>query len=139
MGITPTPLRRQSSFTRNWPSRVQAGHVAIFPLEAVNALQNLWISPVAANPQVGRHPHLIFNFTWSGLNKATKCLAPMETMRFGGALQRILRQVLTADPRLGPVYLNKVEMLHAYMRLWVRIGDVPSFAFLIPKKTPSME
>ena len=111
--------------------------MAIYPLEAVDALQNLWISPVAVIPQLGRHLRLIFDFTWSGLYEAKKRLSPMEVMCFGGVLQRILRQVLPADPSLGPVYLNNVELVHAYMRLWVRMGDVPSFAFLIPKKTPS--
>ena len=61
----------------------------------------------------------------------------MEAIRFGGALLHILKQVLTADSRLGTVYLSKVDLADAYMRLWVRMEDVPSAAFLIPKKTPS--
>ena len=65
--------------------------MAVSPLEAVNALQNFWLSPVTVIPQMGRQPRLIFDFTWSGLNEATKRLASMEAMRFGGALQRILR------------------------------------------------
>ena len=84
--------------------QVQAGHVAILPLEAVTSLQNLWLLPVAVIPQVGRRLRLIFDFT---------CLAPMEAMRFGGALIRILKQVPTAYPRLGPVYLIKVELVDA--------------------------
>ena len=58
----------------------------------------------------------------------------MEAMRFGGALQRILKQVLTAYPRLRPVYLIKVDLADAYMRLWGRMDDVLSVAFPIPKK-----
>ena len=61
----------------------------------------------------------------------------MEAMRFGGALQRILKQVLAADLRLGPVYLSKADLADAYMRLWVRTEDVPSVTFLIPKKNTS--
>ena len=60
----------------------------------------------------------------------------MEEMRFGGALLRILKQALTAHPRLGPVYLSKVNLEDTYMRLWVRMEDFPSVAFLVPKKTP---
>ena len=58
-------------------------------------------------------------------------------MRFGGALQRILKQVLSSDLRLGLVYLRKVDLADAYMRLWVKMEDVPSVAFLIPNKNPS--
>ena len=89
----------------------------ISPLDAVTALKNLWLSPIAVIPQVGRRPHLIFDFTWSGLNNISECLAPMEAMRFGGTLLRILKQVLTADLRLWTVYLIKVDLANAYMRL----------------------
>ena len=115
---------------------VQAGHVAVFPLEVFTDLQNLCLSPITTIPQVGRRPRLIFDFTWIRINEIAERLAPMEVMRFGGALQRILKQVLIVDPRLGPVYLSKVDLADAYMRLWVRVEDVPSLAFLISNKTP---
>ena len=57
-------------------------------------------------------------------------------MCFGGAFLHILKQVLTADSRLGTVYLSKVDLADAYMSLWVRIEDFPSVTFLILKKTP---
>ena len=60
----------------------------------------------------------------------------MEAMCFGGALQRILRQVITIDLRLGLLYLSKVYLVDSYMRLWVRMEDVLSVAFLIHKKNP---
>ena len=87
-------------------------------------------------PQVGSRPRLIIDFTWSGLNDIAELLSPMEAMRFGGALLRILKQVVTADPFLGPVYLGKVDLVGSHMRLWVSMKDVPSVAFLIPKNTP---
>ena len=58
-------------------------------------------------------------------------------MGFGGELLYILMKVLTTDSCPGTVYLSKVDLADAYMRLWVRMEDVPSSAFLIPKKTPS--
>ena len=101
--------------------QVQAGQVTVFPLEVVNYLHNLWLSPVAVTPQVRSRLRLIFDFTWSGLNDVSKSLSPMEAMRFGGAIQRILNQVLTNNPHLGPVYLSKVDLEDAYTRLWVRM------------------
>ena len=109
--------------------------MAVFTLEAFTLLKNLWLSPVAVIPQVGRRPQLIYYFTWSGLNKTSKLLAPTEAMRFGGALQRILEHELTANLSLSPVYLNKVDSADAYMRMWVRMEDFLSVAFLISKKT----
>ena len=117
--------------------QVQAGHVNVFPLESLNYLHNLWLSPVAVIPQVGRRLRLIFDFTWSGLNDVSKRLSPIEAMRFGGAFQRILKQVLTADLHIGPVYLSKIDLTDAYMRLCLRMEDVSSVTFLIPKKKTS--
>ena len=84
-----------------------------------------------------RRLHLIFVFTWSGLNAIADGLVPTEAILFRGALMRILKKVLTVDPRLGPVYLSKADLADAYMSLWVRMEDVPSVDFLIPKNTPS--
>ena len=49
----------------------------------------------------------------------------MEAMCFGGAFLHILNKVITADSRLGTLYLSKVDLADAYMRLWVRMEDVP--------------
>ena len=76
----------ESNYNEELFEQVQAGHVAVFPLEAVNTLHNLWLSPVAVTPQVGRRQHLILNFTWSRLNDVSKGLSPIELMRFRGAL-----------------------------------------------------
>ena len=39
--------------------QLQLGHVTVFPLEAVNYLHNMWLSPVAVILQVGWRPRLI--------------------------------------------------------------------------------
>ena len=108
-----------------------------FPFKSVTSLQNLWLLPIAVTPQVVRRLRPIFDFTRSGLNDISESLAPMEEIRFGGALQRILKQVLNSEPRLGPVHLSKVNLADAYMRLWVRMEEALSVALPIPKKTPS--
>ena len=44
--------------------------------------------------------------------------------------------ILTAPPKLGPTFLNKVDLADSYMRIWVRFDDIPLVAFLVPKATP---
>ena len=117
--------------------QVQARHMEVFPMTAVNALPNLWLYPITFNPQVGQQPRLIFDFTWSGMNNATKRLVPMKAICFGGELQHIIRQILVSDPRLGPVYTSKVDLTDADMRLWAIMEDVPSVALLDTKRTPT--
>ena len=58
-------------------------------------------------------------------------------MSFGGALNRILQNFLTPDPLLGISYISKVDLADLYMRVWVRMENALSVAFLIFKRTPS--
>ena len=57
-------------------------------------------------------------------------------MRFGKALHRIIDCILESPPKLGPTFLNKVDLADAYMRIWFRLKDIPLVAFLVPKATP---
>ena len=78
---------------------------------------------MAVIPPVVQRPRLIFDFTWIGLNKDTAQEDPEEVISFGGTLLRIIRWLLMADPRIGQVYLGKVDLEDAYMRLWFRLED----------------
>ena len=57
-------------------------------------------------------------------------------MRFGKALYRVIDCILNAPSKLGPTFLNKVDLSDAYLHIWVRLEDIPSVAFLVPKATP---
>ena len=60
-------------------------------------------------------------------------------MRLGKTLCRVIDCIITAPPKLGPTFLNKVDLADAYMRIWVRLKVIPSVAFLVPKATPDEE
>ena len=55
-------------------------------------------------------------------------------MHFGGTLYRIIRRILTPDLQLEFLYLVKVDLVDAYMQLWVQVEDTYSIAFLVSKK-----
>ena len=67
---------KETTFVRKeLQEQAQAGHIALFPLRAVRKLPKLWLSPLAAIPQRGRKPRLIYDFSWSGLNDAVTQVA----------------------------------------------------------------
>ena len=99
-------------------------------------MPKLWLSPLSAIPQRGRKPQLIYNFSWSCLNEAVTQVAHKEAMRFGKSLSRVIDCIVKAPPELGPIFLNKVDLADAYMHIWVRLKDILSVAFLVPKATP---
>ena len=68
---------KETTFVRKeLQEQAQAGHIALFPLRAVRHLPKLWLSPLAAIPQRGRKPRLIYDFSWSGLNNTVTQVAP---------------------------------------------------------------
>ena len=78
----------------------------------------------------------MYDFSWSSLNEAVTQVSHKEAMRLGKALHRKIDCILAAPPKLGPTFLNKLDLADAYMCIWVRLEDIPSVAFLVPKATP---
>jgi hypothetical protein len=64
----------------------------VLPLEAVQHLPNLLLSPLGCVPQRDRRPRLINDLTFYEINKQTIRLAPSEVMQFGKALERVLHK-----------------------------------------------
>jgi len=56
----------------------------------------------------------------------------MEAMQFGHALDRYLREILLADPKLGPVYLLKLDISDGFYRIDLAIDDIPKLGVVFP-------
>jgi hypothetical protein len=59
-------------------------------------------------------------------------LAPREAMQFGKTLERIVRQIVEANPVHGPVYLLKVDIADGFYRIWLNEQDILSLAVSLP-------
>jgi hypothetical protein len=91
------------------------GFWTVLPLQAALQLAHLRLSPLGVVPQRNRHPRLIVDFTYSGVNDDTARLAPPEAMQFGKALQRVLSKVVHADLYYyGPVFLGKIDIADGF-------------------------
>ena len=55
-------------------------------------------------------------------------------MQFGHALDRILRELILADPALGPVQLLKLDISDGFYRVNLNIEDVPKLGVAFPTK-----
>jgi hypothetical protein len=101
-------------------------------LEHPKQLLNLRISPMGIVPQRGRRPRIIVDYSFYDLNAQTVKLAPQEAMQFGKALQRIIRGIVEANPRFGPVNLLKVDIADGFYRIWLNTAGIPKLAVAIP-------
>ena len=58
----------------------------------------------------GRRPHWIVNYSYFKTNAETLPVARLSSMHYGRALDRLLREIVFAEPALGPVYLLKADV-----------------------------
>ena len=77
-------------------------------------------------------PRWICDYSWSNVNADTLPLAAMEAMQFGHALDRILREILLANPAFGPVRLMKVDISDGLYRIDLNVDDIPKLGVVFP-------
>jgi hypothetical protein len=117
---------------------INKGQWIVLPFSAVQHLPGLRVSPPGVVPQHERRPRWICDYSWWGINRDTLPLAALESMQFGHALDRILREILLADPNLGPVYLLKLDISDGFYRIALNIDDIPKLGVAFPT-TPGQE
>ena len=111
---------------------VARGQWIVLPYSAVKDLPGLRASPPGVVPQVGRRPRWIVDYSFWGINEETLPLVALESMQFGRALDRILREILLANPALGPVHLIKVDLSDGFYRVDLNPDDIPKLGVVFP-------
>lgn len=111
---------------------VGKGQWIVLPWEVVKHLKNLRLSPIGIVPQRDRRPRIIVDYSYYLVNLETLELTAHEAMQFGTALKRIIRKVLNADPRHGPVFFAKLDVKDGFYRVHVNVNDIPHLGVVLP-------
>jgi hypothetical protein len=110
------------------------GFWTILPYDMVKHLDNLRLAPLGAIPQRDRRPRLIVNLSFYGLNDVTVRLSPAEAMQFGRTLKRIMYRIRHANPKFGPVYLNKIDISDGFYRVPLNADMALKLACMLPRE-----
>ena len=111
---------------------IQKGQWLVLPASAVKDWPGLRYSPPGVVEQRERRPRWIVDYSFWGINEETLPLAALESMQFGMALDRILREILLANPEFGPVNLMKVDLSDGFYRIGLNVGDIPKLGVIFP-------
>jgi hypothetical protein len=111
---------------------IQKGQWILLPSKLLLNNRNLRLSPLGVVPQRDCRPRTICDYSFFLVNEETIELCPEESMQFGRALLRILQQIAQSDPRLGPVYLSKIDIADGFYRIAIRSEDVSKLAIMFP-------
>ena len=123
--------RDRSFLRKEMRDFVEKGFRIVLLLEDAVGLDGLRLSPAGLIPHRDRRDRIVIDYTWSGVNEATRRLAP-DSMQFCHALQRILQRMYDVDPRHGPIYMMKVDIADYFYRVGLAPEDVPSLGVCIP-------
>ena len=113
---------------------MKKGQWVILPFEEVTHLPNLRLSPPGVVPQRERRPRWIVDYSFYDINDDTLPLV-LDSMQFGHALDRILREILLSNPQHDPVQLMKVDLSDGFYRLCLNIEDIPKLDVTFPSAT----
>ena len=118
---------------------IKKGQWAILPESVALQLEGLRVSPPGVVPQRDRRPRWICDYTFSDVNPETVNIVPREAMQFGHALDRILREILLANPSHGPVHQLKVDLSDGFYRGNLAPSDCPKLGVAFPRRSPNKE
>ena len=113
---------------------MQKNQWIILPYAIAKSIPNLCLSPPGVVPQRNRRPRWIGDYSWSGINDATLPLAPLDSMQFGNALDRYLREILLSDPQHGPIFMLKLDIADGFYRLNIAPTDIPKLGVVFPSR-----
>jgi len=111
---------------------VNAGHWMVLPYSMLRDNPGLRLSPFGVAPQRDRRPRPIVDLSFYGINDETVPIAPTKSMQFGRAFERVVRHIVLADPKHGPVKLIKVDCSDGFYRCGVRLEDVVKLGVVLP-------
>ena len=104
------------------------------PYSKVRNVSGLRLSSPGVVPQRDQRPRWIVDYSWWNVNQETLPLAPKEAIQFRHALNRLLQEILLADPKHGPPEMMKVDIAGGFYRIQLNLDDTPKLGVVFPTK-----
>ena len=100
-----TPFLREE-----FASMVEKGQWVVLPYSVAKRLPGLRLSPPGVNVERDRRPRWLGDYSSFKNNAETLPVSCLSAMQYGWALERLIHEIVYADPALGYVYLLKVDV-----------------------------
>ena len=111
---------------------VEKGQWVVIPYLVAKRLPGLRLISPGVKVERDRRPLWIGDYSYFKTNAETLPVACLSAMQYGRALDRLLREIVYADPALGYVYLLKADVSNGFYRIWLRPEDAPKLVLIFP-------
>ena len=95
------------------------------------------IEPPIVIKQRERRPRSVGDYSFYGLNDESLPLAATESMQFGHAFERFLRELLLANIALGLLFLSKTDISDGFYQIDFAPSYIPKLGLVFPQSSLS--
>ena len=81
--------------------------------------------------ECNRRPRCISNHSYSNINSDTLPLSDLSDIQYGRVLDRIIREVVIAEPALVPIYILNTDVSNGFYRIGLPPTDVPNMGLVL--------
>ena len=113
-------------------SMVEKGQWMVIPYLVAKRLLGLRLIPPGVKMERDRRPRWLGNYSYYKTYSKTLPVSCLSAMQCGRALDRLLREMVFADPALGPIYILKANMSDGFYGIGVRPEDAPKLGLIFP-------
>ena len=104
----------------------------MLPYLVSKGLPGLSLSPPGVKVERDRRPLWLGDYSYFKTNAETLPIACLSAIQYGQALDRLIRDIVYADPALGYVYLLKADISYGFYRIGLRPEDAPKLGLIFP-------
>jgi hypothetical protein len=127
-----TFLKELLFIRQDFSAMMRKGQWTVLPASVARKLKEMRIFPVDIVPQRDHRPRMIVDYSLYDVNDDTARIATGQSMQFGRALHIILRVILEAHPRFGPVYMCEIDIADGFYRVWMLPADTGKLGMVLP-------
>ena len=111
---------------------VEKGRWVVLPYLVAKGLPGLRLSPQGVKVERYQRPCWLGNYSYFKTNTETLPVACLSAIQYGRALDRLICEIVYADPALGYVYLLKADASDGFYRIGLRPEDAPKLGLIFP-------
>ena len=90
------------------------------------------VEPPGVKIERNHRPRWLGDYSFNLINAETLPICDLSAMQYGRCLDRLLREIVYADPKLGPVHMIKADVSDGFYRIGLRPSDNEKLGLVFP-------
>ena len=108
---------------REFASMVAKRQWVVLPYSIAKRLPGLRLSLPGVKIERDCRPHWLGEYSFNPINAKMLPICDLSAIQYGRFLDRLLREIVYADPKLGPVHMIKDDVSDGFYRIGLRPSD----------------